>query len=314
MHFEFGTDDPQEFVEAVSPAASGVRVGALRAGAFRSSVRGYALSRLALLRIRCENIGVLAESPRYYTSVTIPLTTGFDIREQRKEERFSTGSAHVLGADQPFDLRVQSGAVLVVNIDNAHLAEVGAMLSGGREAIPLSFAPRLSLSAKEGAAFWRDASRLWHTVERDTTANPSTLMLRELEESILVRLLQADRLFQIHWQKLSSRDRHHARLAQVEDWIVANLHEPLSRADICGAAGMDVRTLSRAFHKKFGMGPMQYVRARRLDAVNRLLLGHDPIAATVTEVAEDYGFHHLSRFAADYQRTFGESPSETLRL
>jgi AraC-like DNA-binding protein len=61
------------------------------------------------------------------------------------------------------------------------------------------------------------------------------------------------------------------------------------------------------------MGPMQFVRARRLDAVNRLLLGLNPCAATVTEIALDYGFHHLSRFAADYQRTFGELPSETLR-
>jgi transcriptional regulator GlxA family with amidase domain len=32
----------------------------------------------------------------------------------------------------------------------------------------------------------------------------------------------------------------------------------------------------------------------------------------VTTIALDSGFHHLSRFAHAYARTFGERPSETL--
>jgi AraC-like DNA-binding protein len=313
MHVEFATNDPQEFAEAVSPIATGVRIEKVRSGAFRTDTRGYPLSCLALMRVRCENIGVLAEPSRSYTSVTIPLAKGFSVREQRKDEGFAQGSAHVLNVDQPFDFRLQNGAVMVVNIDNAHLAAVGTKLNGGREEIPPSLTSRLSLSSTGGAAFWRDLSRLWSAVERDSTVSRSPLALRELEESVVVQLLRADRTLRAHWQQLSASNRDHACCTQAEDWIVANLHAPLSRADICQAAGLDVRTLSRVFHKKFGMGPMQFVRARRLDAVNRLLLGLNPCAATVTEIALDYGFHHLSRFAADYQRTFGELPSETLR-
>jgi len=35
-------------------------------------------------------------------------------------------------------------------------------------------------------------------------------------------------------------------------------------------------------------------------------------AAPVAEVAARHGFLHAGRFAADYRRRFGESPSQTL--
>jgi len=35
--------------------------------------------------------------------------------------------------------------------------------------------------------------------------------------------------------------------------------------------------------------------------------------ATVTEVATRWGFLHFGRFAGDYQKQFGEKPSETLQ-
>ena len=85
-----------------------------------------------------------------------------------------------------------------------------------------------------------------------------------------------------------------------------------AEGDDCAAVGIDVRTLSRVFQRRYGMGPMQFARARRLDAVNRTLLALDPSEATVTNVATRFGFFHLSRFAGDYRRAFHESPSETL--
>ena len=62
--------------------------------------------------------------------------------------------------------------------------------------------------------------------------------------------------------------------------------------------------------ERYGLGPMAYFKALRLNAV-RVALKVTP--AAVSEAAREFGFHHLGNFAADYRRLFGERPSETLR-
>ena len=57
---------------------------------------------------------------------------------------------------------------------------------------------------------------------------------------------------------------------------------------------------------------MRYLKARRLDATYRELLGAEADSTTVTEVALRYGFNHLGKFAIEYKQAFGESPSVTL--
>jgi AraC-like DNA-binding protein len=57
---------------------------------------------------------------------------------------------------------------------------------------------------------------------------------------------------------------------------------------------------------------MQFLKGRRMDAVYRELLGADPGATSVTDIAVRYGFTHLGRFAVEYKHNFQESPSATL--
>ena len=52
--------------------------------------------------------------------------------------------------------------------------------------------------------------------------------------------------------------------------------------------------------------------ARRLGEV-RAELRQDHAGQSITHIANQWGFHHLSRFAALYRRQFGELPSETIR-
>jgi AraC-like DNA-binding protein len=73
-----------------------------------------------------------------------------------------------------------------------------------------------------------------------------------------------------------------------------------------------MRTLEYAFRETFDLTPLAFVRRRRLQAARRDLWRADPTRTTVTRVALRHGFHHPSRFAAYYRRSFGESPSATL--
>jgi transcriptional regulator GlxA family with amidase domain len=62
-----------------------------------------------------------------------------------------------------------------------------------------------------------------------------------------------------------------------------------------------------------GMSPGQYARVRRLNLVRAALRRAEPATTAIAEVARQYGFCELGRFAASYRATFGEAPSTTLR-
>jgi AraC-like DNA-binding protein len=99
----------------------------------------------------------------------------------------------------------------------------------------------------------------------------------------------------------------------VEDYLQAAGNRPLHISEICAALGLSRRSLHRSFHEIFGIGPVTFLRQKRLCAVYSILRASSPAAATVSEVAIEYGFVELGRFSHDYHVMFGEYPSQTLR-
>lgn len=102
-------------------------------------------------------------------------------------------------------------------------------------------------------------------------------------------------------------------IEEARRFIHHNLATPLRVATVCAAIGVQARTLEYGFREMLGMSPVSYIKAVRLNRVQRLLLSCGAERRTITELAMDCGFWHLSQFAADYQRFFGESPSASRR-
>src|SRR5262249_32843164 len=76
--------------------------------------------------------------------------------------------------------------------------------------------------------------------------------------------------------------------------------------------GVSERTLRKHFRTFMAVSPLNYWRQLRLAAArSQLLEGSN--TTSVTEVATRFGFTHISRFAQDYRRHFGEAPSSTLQ-
>jgi adenylate cyclase len=86
----------------------------------------------------------------------------------------------------------------------------------------------------------------------------------------------------------------------------------LSVADLATHCGVAERTLHKHFRTFMGAAPLDYWRRLRLaQARDELLRCRD--RTCVTDVAARFGFSHFGRFAQQYRRQFGETPSSTLR-
>jgi AraC-like DNA-binding protein len=101
------------------------------------------------------------------------------------------------------------------------------------------------------------------------------------------------------------------RARDLEGWIDAHLDEPLTLGRLCQVAGVGARCLQRTFEARRGVSPMRFVAERRLAAAFQRL-DRAPPDASVTRIALELGFDHLSRFAQIYRQVIGESPSQTL--
>jgi transcriptional regulator GlxA family with amidase domain len=90
--------------------------------------------------------------------------------------------------------------------------------------------------------------------------------------------------------------------------------DPVGIEDIAAAAGIGSRGLQLAFRRHVGTTPTDHLRRVRLERARRDLEAGDPVRGdTVAEIATRWGFAHHGRFAIDYRRVFGCSPSHTLR-
>jgi AraC family ethanolamine operon transcriptional activator len=102
------------------------------------------------------------------------------------------------------------------------------------------------------------------------------------------------------------------RLAR--EFIHARLSEPLRLSELCRHARLKIRTLEYGFREVTGLTPVAYIRSVRLNAVRRALLSDASTQhRSISEIAMDVGFWHLSQFAVDYRLFFGETPTETRR-
>lgn len=102
-----------------------------------------------------------------------------------------------------------------------------------------------------------------------------------------------------------------AALRRAEEFMLGRLGEPLDMEQLAHAAGCSTRSLQQAFRHFRQTTPSVWLRLRRLERARELLRDAARHHLTVTAVAYECGFTHLSKFAAHYRARFGESPLQT---
>jgi AraC-like DNA-binding protein len=163
------------------------------------------------------------------------------------------------------------------------------------------------------AAWWQAAMDITHNLDRFGSL---WLSHRAACASMQEFLLSAFSLLFAQDDSPARADRGNDRcVRKAKEYIHAHLDRALTLCEIADHACVSARTLESAFRRHGEASPLSYAREQRLRAAHEALAHahRSGQAVAVTEVALNYGFIHLGRFAAQYRKRFGCSPSDTLR-
>lgn len=304
---------PDAWEEAMRPVAD-VRVQEVLGRQFSAEMQLFKLPRTAIFNLKLPGTRVVVPEGSGFVSVNIVSTGQLRTVSPRRGSRWDAGTVHVVNHDDcRFDFTSDEDFDSMALFFQKPLLQEYARKFRGRDDSQLEqVTDGLILDSSAGECFTRYAKFVWEELNRGGVFLQSPLATEEIEDSLWALLLSAV-------QGERCEKGHHCSggyatyVKPAEEFILGHLDTPLRVADIAAAVGVSVPTLNRAFRKCHGMGPKAFVKQRRLDRVRSELLRADPRATSVTAIATNHGFWHLSQFAADYKRAFHELPSDTLR-
>jgi AraC-like DNA-binding protein len=182
----------------------------------------------------------------------------------------------------------------------------------GRELVPASFARSLTPPADALSRLRKLHEAAGHLAKTapDILAKPE--VARAIEEALVEAMIlcttegQSDHVRHV--------DRHRSGvMRRLEEVLTATPDKPLYMPQLCATVGASYTRLHDCCREYFGMSPKRYLWLRRMHLARRALRSAGPERATVTEIATDFGFWELGRFAVAYRSLFGEPPSAALR-
>ena len=243
----------------------------------------------------------------------IPLEGASQARCGSRIYQGETGTSMILPAQQETSiLWSDMTRKLVVQIDRRKLttkleAFLGESLTGS---------PRFSMEAQDvlgPASPLRQSLQGMLSIAGTPDSPGKNLMIPAFEDAFFAAVMH------LHQSDMSDAIRDGAvstacpkAVRRAERYVENHLAEPICIEDLAQAAGTSARSLFGAFKRFRQMSPMRYVRFRRLQQVHRILRNDDPVTP-IAEIAAEWGFGHPGRFASEYTRQFGETPSQTRR-
>ena len=107
--------------------------------------------------------------------------------------------------------------------------------------------------------------------------------------------------------------RRQSVVARARAMLLSKPDHPVTIAELCEQLHVSRRTLQYCFEDTLGVSPLPFLRSIRLNGARRHLRAPASVHHSVQDVAAHWGFWHMSQFASDYKKLFGEMPSTTLK-
>ena len=281
-------------------------------GEFRAESTRIDLHRLWMHRLDESLPRIMRVTPSGQRSLILFATNPYQPTMQVNGIETSRHQLAMFGLDRPYYLRCSAtcgwGTMSLTPEDLAAASE--AII--GRPVTPPSF-PR---SIRPPAPVASRLLRLHEAAGHLAKTAPEILAKPEVARAIEEALLEAMILCVTEGQSDQVRNvyRHRARvMRRLEEVLTSTPDRPLYMPQLCATVGASYTTLRDCCQKYLGMSPKHYLWLRRMHLVYRALRSADAEKTTVTEIATDYGFWELGRFAVAYRSLFGEAPSAALR-
>ncbi|MBJ2154765.1 AraC family transcriptional regulator [Variovorax sp. IB41] len=274
---------------------------------------------LCILRYGCD-VDIEPDALGNFVLVQMPLHGHAEIRTGGQTLQIHPGQGAVVSAHKPVRLRWHADCEqLMLKIELGRLQDVARRAFAVRHAEEvgeIDFDMPLRLDDAAGTQWCRMVANLASLLpaagDGGTPYDPR--WLAHCEDNLMLYLLchrpnsvrrQHDAL------RLGSEAASLGQLRRAEEFMRSRLDTALSLEEVAQAAGVTRRTLALLFRRHRELSPMEVLRNMRLDAAHAQLARHD--GASVTQIALDCGFSHLSRFAACYRERFGQLPRDTSR-
>ena len=246
--------------------------------------------------------------------VMMPLSGVSDIRCGDDAIRSTPQLASVISPTLPLRMRSRYDAdQIMVRIDRALIERYCTQYLGHGLRRPVEFQLGMDLTGSGGESWCALVRYLVSELDRPTNVFTSALTRVHVEHLVLSTLLLAQPNVYRDDLMRPVRPIAPSYVKRVEEFVEAHADRPLTIADLAAYAGVSTSTLFAGFRQYRDTSPIAYLKGVRMRRAREELQAASPSRAKVTDVAMRWGFTHLGRFAADYKRWFGESPSDTLR-
>ena len=312
----FKTTNPEELQSIISQKFTLIKQVEPISKEFQADYRAYAVGQLIFTRNKFPNgISVTPIPEEKWLFLEMPLSGQLQLKYRGKDISLDYNSTYIIASDEPIHYRFQGNSNhITVAIDKQMLNAYAQKLVNGRQERKFTLHPQLLGRSAEAASFRRYLEFISQELGQRGSLLNSPLIATEIQNSILSMFLSLwDNNSYLPLETQLEEACLPAYVRQAREYIEANLDQPVSLADITAAAGVHVTTLLKGFRQHYQISPIAYLKRQRLEAAHRKLLAAEPLTTSVTEVATQWGFFHLGRFARDYRQLFGELPSETLK-
>ena len=303
--------NPEAMETAIKPVAGNVQFRPVRGTSLKANLKCANLSKTGFLSMDAEAMTASIDPSHNFYGLTISHGLPFNISDKKQSKTFNRNSGHLLLPGEPFNFKSTKGTkVFGTNFFLDSLDDYACQLNN-TETFNLPADQAISLETQSGASLVRYLTFIWGELTASGSMLTSDLVAKEVEDGLIAALVYAISDTQ-NSSAVEKTGRNHSGIKRAEEYLLANLTSPISRTELAQVSGVSIRSLSRAFVKRHGMGPMAYLKKTRLQAAHKELLLSEPEEISVADVALRYGFAQPSKFSAAYKAVYNETPSETL--